>query len=349
MPIFSIRALGAVLLALVMASCAALDYDLPQSERSIQPIPSSLVKAMRDKNMERTSPIMIRLFKQESELELWKQDRTGRFALLKTYPICRWSGRLGPKTVEGDRQAPEGFYHVAYSQMNPDSRYYLSFNLGFPNRLESALGYTGGALMIHGACSSSGCYAVTDEAAFEIYAVAREAFRSGQPAFQVQALPFRMTPANLALHRDDPNMPFWRTLKEGSDAFELTRTPPRVGFCGRRYVFNAANIADWDPLADCPPIETDPALVAAVAAKQAKDAADAMMVRAAYPVLPTMSYVDGGMHESFREVLRRSGPDRLAKMTSERAPVSRPDAALSDPYQAKSFSALSALTAGASE
>ncbi|MFX7731716.1 hypothetical protein ABTK10_19510, partial [Acinetobacter baumannii] len=95
--------------------------------------------------------------------EIWKQTRSGQFALLKTYPICRWSGDLGPKVREGDRQAPEGFYSINPSQMNPQSAYYLSFNTGFPNAFDKALGRTGSQLMVHGDCSSRGCYAMTDE------------------------------------------------------------------------------------------------------------------------------------------------------------------------------------------
>ncbi|MBS1165751.1 MAG: L,D-transpeptidase catalytic domain [Proteobacteria bacterium] len=315
---------------MALSGCALFGYDLKRSER---PVPAKLLSEMNSRGLSVASPILIRVFKQESELELWKMGRDGRYALLKTYPICRWSGKLGPKTVEGDRQTPEGFYSIAQSQMNPDSRYYLSFNLGYPNRLEAALGYQGAALMIHGACSSSGCYAVTDDAAFEIYAVAREAFKGGQGAFQVEALPFRMTPANFALHRDDPNMPFWRTLKAGSDAFELTRREPQVGSCGGHYVFNATNLdASADPLAPCPPLETDAALSAAEVAKAAKDDAAIAAIVAANPVVPAMSYVDGGMHPAFRAILQEKGAAKLSRMTSEKTPVSRPDAALADPF-----------------
>ncbi len=318
----------------LLAACSSFDpYDFEQSERSSLPIPAELVGSMNAKGMDPSSPILVRLYKQESELEVWKQDRSGRYALLKTYPICRWSGKLGPKVQKGDRQAPEGFYQVARQQMNPDSLYYLSFNLGFPNRLESALGWSGDALMIHGACSSRGCYAVTDAAAAEIYAVARESFKGGQQAFQVQALPFRMTAENLALHRDDPNMPFWMTLKEGSDHFEATKREPKVGACGGRYVFNVANVGTDDPLAACPPLEVDPSVAGAVASKAASDMEAVGRIIASEPTFPAMSYVDGGMHPSFREILARSGPEKLAKLTSERAPVSRPEAALADPWR----------------
>jgi hypothetical protein len=189
--------------------------------------------------MDLQSPILVRLFKQEAELEVWKQDRSGRFALLKTYPICRWSGDLGPKVREGDRQAPEGFYSITPAQMNPQSAYYLSFNTGYPNAFDKALGRTGSQLMVHGDCSSRGCYAMTDEQIAEIYSLGRESFFGGQRAFQLQAYPFKMTPVNMAKHRNNPNMPFWKMIKEGYDHFEVTRQEPKVDFCEKKYVFDA--------------------------------------------------------------------------------------------------------------
>ena len=94
--------------------------------------------------------------------------------------------------------------------------------------------------MIHGDCSSRGCYAMTDEQIGEIYSLAREAFLGGQPSFQIQAYPFRMTPANLAHHRTNPNMAFWKMLKVGNDHFEVSRLEPKVEVCDRHYVFDAA-------------------------------------------------------------------------------------------------------------
>ena len=174
--------------------------------------------------MDKESPILIRVFKEESELEVWKQDRTGRFALLKSYPICRWSGELGPKIKEGDRQAPEGFYTITPGQMNPNSAYYLSFDLGYPNAYDRSHGRTGAQLMVHGDCSSRGCYSMTDEQISEIYALGRDAFFGGQKSFQVQAYPFRMTPQNLAKHRNSPHLAFWKMLKKGNDHFEVSES-----------------------------------------------------------------------------------------------------------------------------
>lgn len=320
-----------LVLAGLLGGCATIDSD----NRHLQPLPAKLVALMRDKGMTPADPILIRIYKQESELEVWKQDRTRRFVLLKTYPICRWSGQLGPKQRDGDRQAPEGFYTVTPALMNPRSKYHLSFNLGYPNLLEKALGYSGSALMVHGACTSAGCYAMADDGVTEIYGLAREAFNGGQESFQVHALPFRMTPQNLATHRDNPHMSFWRNLKEGSDHFELSRQEPKVVACGGRYVFNAQArdpLARFDPAAGCPAYDGDSELTRLVAAKQEKDDAIVAGLVANGTRAVTAPYVDGGMHESFRSMLSRLGPERLSKMTSGGVEVSRPKAALADPY-----------------
>src|SRR5712675_2442071 len=237
-----IRALitsAALAAGVLLAGCNSDEISLANNAKANQPVPPKLVAQMTEKDMNLQSPILVRLFKQEAELEVWKQDRSGRFVLLKTYPICRWSGDLGPKIREGDRQAPEGFYNITPAQMNPNSQFYLSFNMGYPNTFDKAHGRTGAHLMVHGDCSSRGCYAMTDDQIGEIYALARESFFGGQRAFQVQALPFRFTPTNFARHRNNPNIPFWRMLKEGIDQFEITRQEPKVDVCEKRYVFNA--------------------------------------------------------------------------------------------------------------
>src|SRR5690606_19647912 len=245
-------------------------------------------------------------FKEEAELEVWKQNRDGQFALLKTYPICRWSGELGPKIKQGDRQAPEGFYTITPAQMNPRSQYYLSFNLGYPNAFDRAHGRTGSHLMVHGDCSSAGCYSMTDEQIAEIYALGREAFFGGQKTFQVQAYPFRMTPLNLARHRNSPHLAFWKMLKEGNDHFEVTRAEPKVEVCEKRYVFNARSPAGsteplrFNPAGRCPTYEVAPEIAAAVASKGKNDElAFADYVRRGTPTVPVKMGMDGGMHPSF--------------------------------------------------
>lgn len=218
---------------------------------AVQP---STFRRMASLHMDRGAPILIRIYKQESTLEVWKQDRSGKFALLKTYPICKYSGMLGPKKTEGDHQAPEGFYEVTPEQLNPNSREYLSFNVGYPNAFDRSLGRTGSFLMVHGGCKSVGCYAMTDEEMEEIYGLVYQAFQGGQDKIQLEAFPFRMTEENIARYADDPNAPFWKMLKSGSDAFAEIRLPPRVAVCGQQYVFNApASAKDLDPVAPCPP------------------------------------------------------------------------------------------------
>jgi murein L,D-transpeptidase YafK len=290
----------------LLAGCDSEEISLATNAKANQPVPPKLVAAMVEKDMDLQSPILVRLFKQEAELEVWKQDRSGRFALLKTYPICRWSGDLGPKVREGDRQAPEGFYSISPGQMNPQSAYYLSFNTGYPNAYDQALGHTGSQLMVHGDCSSRGCYAMTDEQIMEIYALGRESFFGGQKAFQFQAYPFRMTPINMAKHRNNPNMPFWKMIKEGYDHFEITRQEPKVNFCEKKYVFDAVKPPDAtrDPVfqasAKCPAYAIPDEIADAVREKQEQEQAEyAKLVAKGTPVAKLNTGIDGGMNEVF--------------------------------------------------
>jgi murein L,D-transpeptidase YafK len=234
-----------------LAGCSSM-VNAPKAAVRTGTVRSATVKQMEALNMDRAAPILIRIYKEESTLEVWKQDRSGKFALLNSYPICKFSGNLGPKVMQGDRQAPEGFYDIAPNQMNPNSSEYLAFNTGFPNAFDRSLGRTGSFLMVHGGCRSVGCYAMTDYAMEEIYGLVEEAFKGGQEKVQLQAFPFRMTAQNLASHAGDPNLPFWEMLKAGSDAFSATERPPRVAVCDRRYVFNPAGAGDLDPSAPCP-------------------------------------------------------------------------------------------------
>jgi murein L,D-transpeptidase YafK len=174
---------------------------------------------------------------------------------------------------------------------------------------------------------------MTDQGVGEIYAIVQKALDGGQERFQVQAYPFRMTTQNMARHRGDPNMPFWRTLKEGYDAFAFTKRQPKVSVCSGRYVFNTefADGEPSDPLAQCPAIAGEGAsdLMAKIGAEQKKlDAAFAGATPAS-----SFAYVDGGMHPSFRSLLKQQGPKGLAaRISRTKYPVSRPDAALADPY-----------------
>lgn len=300
--------------ALALAGCNQTDEVARKANKPLSP---QMVSLLSQKDMSPASPMLVRIFKQESELEVWKATSDGSFALLKTYPICRWSGELGPKVRTGDRQAPEGFYTITPGQMNPNSSYYLSFNLGFPNAYDRAYERTGDFLMVHGDCSSAGCYAMTDEQISEIFSLARESFAGGQRAFQVQAYPFRMTPKNLARHRNNPNMAFWRNLKQGYDHFEVTRQEPKVNVCGRAYVFDAepAPGRGFDANAACPPYQVPAQIASAVSAKQRSDEAQVAALATSSPLAPVRTNSDGGMHPVFLAKLkeRESGQMSFAE------------------------------------
>lgn len=254
------------------------------------PIPPATLALMSARNTGAGAPILMRAFKKEAELEVWKLSRSGRYVLLKTFPICRWSGQLGPKLKTGDRQTPEGFYSVAAKQLNPNSAFHLSFDLGFPNAFDRAQGASGSYLMVHGTCSSAGCYAMTDKSVGEIYAIAREALAGGQRAFQFQAFPFRMSAGNVARHRSDRHIGFWRQLKEGSDRFEATGEELAVGVAAGRYTFAPSREAGREALAQ---------------ARLTEEAARvAALVDEGVAAVRT-TYADGGQHASFAALVRQ--------------------------------------------
>ncbi|SIQ35957.1 Murein L,D-transpeptidase YafK [Rhizobium sp. RU20A] len=263
-----LAAVSVTVLALSGCTNETLDsVDISKvSNKTAYELSPKLVSKMTAMGIQKTAPVALRIFKEEGKLEVWKANTAGRFQLVKSYDICAWSGKLGPKTKEGDRQAPEGFYPLSPAQMNPNSSYYLAINTGYPNQYDRANGRGGTHLMIHGACSSSGCYSMTDEQMIEIFAFARDAFKGGQKTIQLQAFPFRMTAENMARHRDNPHMDFWKMLKVGYDQFEVTKRPPEVAVCERKYVFNQETGGKaLSPAGQCPPnMSTPPALMAAM-------------------------------------------------------------------------------------
>lgn len=201
----------------------------------------ALVRDLEGRGLLDGAPVFLRIFKEERQLELWLEK--GRvFSLFRTWDIAALSGELGPKLKEGDKQAPEGFYSVARSGMNPQSRFHLAFNLGFPNSYDRAHGRTGSALMVHGGEESSGCFAMTDAKMEEIYALADAALGQGQLFFQVHCFPFRMTPERMREHAGSVWIEFWRNLKIGYDFFEETRQLPVVKARDGKYV--VTNVAE---------------------------------------------------------------------------------------------------------
>ena len=294
----ALLASAAIAAGMTLAGCGG---GIPvTSGRHMQLLSERMLATLKAKNMDKESPILMRIFKEEAELEVWKQDDSGRFALLRTYPICRWSGELGPKIKQGDRQAPEGFYTITPGLMNPNSSQYLAINSGFPNAYDRANGRTGAFLMIHGGCSSSGCYAMTDEQIAEIYALARESFFGGQKSFQLQAYPFRMTPLNMARHRNSPHMAFWKMIKQGYDHFDVTHLEPQVDVCEKRYIFDAESTDSFSPADRCPAYKVPEDIAAAVREKQRRDEIEtAELINRGTPTVPVTTGGDGGMNATF--------------------------------------------------
>lgn len=220
-------------LALLLVAFSSFAYAETRAEQAAKRVKPALVTALQKKNLSYGSPVFIRVFKSEKVLEIWVRQNDS-FALFHSYPICTFSGQLGPKLREGDGQSPEGFYQVGLGQLNPYSSYHLSFNLGYPNTYDRANGRTGNYLMVHGNCVSIGCYAMGDEAIEEIYTLMEAALRGGQKNIDVHVFPFRFDSTKLAWQRSEWK-PFWSDLKTGFDAFNQTKKPPTVTVVNKRY------------------------------------------------------------------------------------------------------------------
>jgi len=207
----------------------------------------------------RDASIMIRIFKAESELEVWITTNTGEYALFATYPVCFWSGTLGPKLTEGDRQAPEGFYTVTFPQAYREgARWVVGLDLGFPNAFDRANARTGSAILVHGGCASIGCFAVTNPVNDEIDKLVLRSIEAGQAYVPIHVFPFRMTSENFNRYDVPQWRDFWRNLKDGYDLFERTHRPARVSVCDTSYVFDPVSqieAANPGPIGVCPTTE----------------------------------------------------------------------------------------------
>jgi len=234
------KLISGIIILILVTVCSQTSVAIPFSDRSALAIKQATVRLtprLNAKEMSLGQPVFIRIFKEEAELELWLES-DGKYQLFQTWPIAKFSGDLGPKTKQGDHQAPEGFYFVTPEMLNPYSDFHLSFNLGYPNRYERSHGYTGSALMVHGDNVSIGCYAMTNLVIEEIWTLIGAALDAGQPFFRVHSFPFRMTPENMVKHSNKKWADFWLNLKQGYDHFEQNGSPPNVEVRSRRYIFD---------------------------------------------------------------------------------------------------------------
>jgi murein L,D-transpeptidase YafK len=263
------RWLAVAVLGLVPLSASAVSIELKDvapdrverqraAAKGAIPLPNTpevgrTAARLAEKGLAVGNAVMLRAFKESSELELW-MEKDGVFVHFATYPVCHWSGSLGPKQAEGDKQTPEGFYTVTSRQLHRAGRWRRALNLGFPNAYDQSQARSGSYILVHGGCSSVGCFAMTDPVMAEIFQLSSAALQQGQGHIPVHVFPFRMTDANLDRHRSAEWYQFWQNLKEGYDVFERTHRPPRVSVCDNRYVIQEAGpeeAAAPSPLEPC--------------------------------------------------------------------------------------------------
>ena len=245
MPPYRISLIAAliVLLSATISARAETVAEAPPAAPAATPAseddqPSPLEKDLADKGFRLGAPAFIRIFKADSSLELWMLRR-GRFDLYKRYSICKWSGVLGPKLHEGDRQSPEGVYFITGGDLIVNARWHRAMNVGFPNAHDQAIGFTGSGILIHGKCRSIGCFALTDGVVEDVYEIVEAALEAGQPRIPVHIFPFELTRERLAAVADDAWSDFWQQLKRGYDLFMRDRLPPRTFVCNGRYAFQS--------------------------------------------------------------------------------------------------------------
>jgi murein L,D-transpeptidase YafK len=191
--------------------------------------------------------IYLRAFKSEKQIELWgKNDSDTKYMLIKTYDVCRTSGRLGPKRKQGDLQIPEGFYHI--NRFNPNSNFYLSLGINYPNKSDKILGIKGnlgGDIFIHGACVTIGCLPITDDKIKELYIFCIEARNNGQSKIPITIFPSKLSETEFKrltekYSSDSDKVGLWTDLKKGYDIFNKTNQIPTIEFLntGRHDVKN---------------------------------------------------------------------------------------------------------------
>ena len=166
----------------------------------------------------------------ENDVEVWAKDgKNDEFKLLVTYKIAYLSGELGPKRRNGDKQVPEGIYHI--SEFNPNSNYLLSVRVNYPNQSDRILGYKpnlGGDIFIHGSNVSIGCIPITHDCIKELYIILVDAKDNGADEIPVHIFPFSFTKWEMRGYIDEDLKTFWNSLKPVYQYFEENHTLPSV-------------------------------------------------------------------------------------------------------------------------
>jgi murein L,D-transpeptidase YafK len=173
--------------------------------------------------------VLFRVYKQQQELEVWARNRKGKLQAVVRYQICAASGKLGPKTRQGDEQVPEGFYRTTIFM--PWTRYWMGMHINYPNGRDKRRRYTGSAIMIHGACASIGCMAMTDERIMELWLFSRG--QRPRRAVPVHIYPARDLAGLIAKTKQPKLKAFWQQLKQGRDLVDARGRLPRIRWTRR--------------------------------------------------------------------------------------------------------------------
>jgi len=178
--------------------------------------------------------IYLRAFKAERRLELWASAADDApFAHVHDFPLKGFSGALGPKRREGDRQIPEGFYTI--DRFNPQSRFLLSLGLNYPNASDlkrSDPAAPGFDIFIHGGRWTVGCLPIGDEGIAALYTIA-------SATREKHSIPVHIFPSTRSggrwhtaveslAHHDSSLAAFWAEIAPAVDQFDRTRRIPRV-------------------------------------------------------------------------------------------------------------------------
>jgi murein L,D-transpeptidase YafK len=220
-------------------SYSFIDYQktFPRPSEALQNKEDTLQKQFAEKKLQWPAKyIYIRSFKYDSQLEVWvKNEIAAPFQLFKTYKVCALAGTLGPKRMEGDYQVPEGFYYI--SDFNPNSSYYLSLGINYPNLSDKILSDSlrpGSGIYIHGSCVTVGCIPITDQQIDELYILAAYAKDQGQDFIPVHIFPVRFNKEKSvkyleSLTKDDASLKkFADRLEDAFDYFEKYKQLPVV-------------------------------------------------------------------------------------------------------------------------
>lgn len=195
-----------------------------------------LTKLYKEKQLDEFSlEIYLRAFKEEKIIEVWARDKNKpSFSLLTTYGFCQTSGTIGPKRKEGDKQIPEGFYRII--EFNPDSKFFLSLKVNYPNKSDELLGDTtalGNDIFVHGDCVTTGCIPITDDKIKELYLMAVDAKAAGQKRIPITIFPMKLSEEKFKKlkeeYKDKPALlSLWKSLKDGYLLFNECKKLPSI-------------------------------------------------------------------------------------------------------------------------